>query len=131
MWSRAPKRAELTGCTLLLRGRDQLFPLLQSRSIEERAAGGDSREQRGLELSQQLGVTPLEEADPHTTATHCSPWEGCKDREAVESTGLMSHQCPSDAGRKGCELGSQQTVGGRKEGGRKGGRGGLGGLVLC
>lgn len=115
------------------------------QSIKESAAGGETAESRGaLELSWQPRLSPqhwpwlypLEGADPHATPLHSSHLEACNNSEAVESTGLISHQCPSDAGRKGCELRSQWTVGGRKEGGRKeggrkGGRGDLGGLAMC
>ena len=112
---------------------DGSSPQAQSwdQSIKERAAGEETAEsRRALKLCRQPGVTP--QHCPHNThALHCSRLEGCNNSEAAESMGLISHQCPSDAGRKGCELGSQQTVGGRKEGGRKGGRCGLGGLGLC
>jgi len=56
--------------------------------------------------------------------------EGCNNNVVVESMGLISHQCPSDAGRKGWELESQWTVGGRKEEGREGGVVGMA-LQLC
>lgn len=62
-------------------------------------------------LTHQKRVTPT----PHSSLA-LFPLEGCKKSKPVESTGLTSRQCPSDAGRKGWELGSQQTVGGRKEG---------------
>lgn len=102
-------------------------------SIKERAAGEETAESRGaLEPSLQPEVSPqrcprlypLEEADPqcNTHPLHCSCLEGCNNSEAAESTGLISHQCPSMLGGRAVSWeASRPWEGGRREEGREGG----------